>query len=114
MREPISGPNFAFTGYVYGGREMSMGTFIHETAGHAFGLLGDEYSTSGFDPGQPFEIPDYEATRLSSEQKKGWYLNLSLSSDPIGLLGTSDRTSEIPLCGCASRRILLCIWGLAI
>ena len=55
MREPISGPNFAFTGYVYGGREMSMGTFIHETAGHAFGLLGDEYSTSGFDPGQPFE-----------------------------------------------------------
>ena len=82
MREPISGPNFAFTGYVYGGREMSMGTFIHETAGHAFGLLGDEYSTSGFDPGQPFEIPDYEATRLRNEQKKGWYLNLSLTSDP--------------------------------
>ena len=77
MREPISGPNFAFTGYVYGGREMSMGTFIHETAGHAFGLLGDEYSTSGFDPGQPFEIPDYEATRLRNEQKKGWYLNFS-------------------------------------
>lgn len=82
MREPISGPNFAFTGYVYGGRKMSMGTFIHETAGHAFGLLGDEYSTSGFDPGQPFEIPDYEATRLRNEQKKGWYLNLSLTSDP--------------------------------
>ena len=59
-----------------------MGTFIHETAGHAFGLLGDEYSTSGFDPGQPFEIPDYEATRLRNEQKKGWYLNLSLTSDP--------------------------------
>lgn len=73
-------PCFAFTGYFYGERGLTWGTFIHETAGHAFGLLGDEYE-KWYDPSYYGSISDSDRRSLQKAQNKGWYLNLSLSND---------------------------------
>lgn len=73
-------PCFAFTGYLYGERGLTRGTFIHETAGHAFGLLGDEYEI-WYDPSYFGSISDSDRRSVQKAQNKGWHLNLSLSND---------------------------------
>ena len=81
LQSEVMGPNYGFSGYSYGGRERSRGVFVHETAGHAFGLLGDEYEDSEDNP-LTGEITESEKSRLRTAQNKGWFLNLSLRADP--------------------------------
>lgn len=74
-------PCFAFTGLFYGERGLTWGTFIHETTGHGFGLLGDEYEI-WYDPSYFGPISESDKRALRNAQNKGWELNLSLSNDP--------------------------------
>lgn len=74
----VMDPNYAFTGYDPRYRRGFIGTFIHESVGHCFGLLGDEYtSTSG-----STEITDTDRKKLKRFHADNWSLNLSLESDP--------------------------------
>lgn len=75
-------PNYAFTGFIHGNRRRSRDVFIHETVGHGFGLLGDEYLKYGNDGTPQEEIPESEKEKLRSAHNKGWFLNLSLTDDP--------------------------------
>ncbi|MDE6778313.1 MAG: hypothetical protein K2J51_02400, partial [Alistipes sp.] len=74
------GPNCPVTGYV--SRNSFLGVLIHESVGHAFGLLGDEYVD--YVNGAPLDggtISEARKRILEGEHKKGWSLNLSLTSD---------------------------------
>ena len=68
-------PNYAFIGYNYGSR-ISKDIVIHETVGHALGLLGDEYWSPAME-----DIPSSSAAELRLAQSNGCYLNLSLTKD---------------------------------
>ena len=80
MEQPSIRPSYAFSGYTFGSRDVLRGCFIHEAVGHGFGLVGDEYVdySGSWTPG---EIPEYQKTILKTSQKKGWYLNLSLTDN---------------------------------
>lgn len=69
--------NYAFTGYLFGARRFLAGIFVHESAGHGFGLLADEYVESDI-----AEIPEYEKKLLEERQGIGQFLNVSLTNDP--------------------------------
>lgn len=73
-----SGPNYAFTGFKnQNGLKAAENTFIHESVGHAFGLLADEYTNLSYEP-----IPESEKRELLETQKYGLNLNVSVTSDP--------------------------------
>ena len=78
MGKPYIRPSYSFSGYPPGNRRYLRGNLLHETIGHGFGLLGDEYS-DGYVTG---EIPDYRKDELKASQKKGWCYNVSLTNDP--------------------------------
>ena len=78
MGKPYIRPSYSFSGYPPGDRRYLRGNLLHETIGHGFGLVGDEYA-EGYLTG---EIPDYKKDELRASQKKGWYLNVSLTNDP--------------------------------
>lgn len=65
-----------YAGLPYNGRTVLQGIFQHEAVGHAFGLLGDEYSS--INTGQ---IPESAKQELRSYQRDGCFLNLSLTDD---------------------------------
>ncbi len=54
---------------------------VHETGGHGFGLLGDEYSYDNIE-GKTFTDKDY----LDKLHSDGYYLNLDYESDPQKVL----------------------------
>lgn len=73
--------NYAYTGLPYNGRGLFRMTFRHESIGHGFGLLGDEYSRRM--PQYPTgKIPEYEKNNFLLRQQNGYFLNLSLTNDP--------------------------------
>ena len=69
-------PNYAFSCYLYGGLDYLKYLILHESVGHGFGLLGDEYIDY---IGQ--ELPESNKNRLKLDQAKGLCLNLSLTND---------------------------------
>ncbi len=69
---------YAYTGLPYNGISMFQTSFRHESIGHGFGLLGDEYTTFGSGT-----IPELEKQALRSVLNDGSYLNLALTKDPI-------------------------------
>ena len=78
------GASNAFSGYNCS-RVGLKNTFIHETVGHAFGLLGDEYDRGAGKPDDdPYRgtISESDRRKLISAQNNGWCLNVSLTSNP--------------------------------
>lgn len=71
-------PNYAFTGYQ--DRRQLREVFIHETVGHGFGTLGDEYTRTG--SSYQGIISESEKKKLRKAHAYGWFLNLSLTDDP--------------------------------
>ncbi len=73
--------NYAYSGFPYNNRTLFQNTFRHESIGHGFGLLGDEYSRR-----RPQditgEIPAFEKDNLLRAHRSGLFLNLSLTDDP--------------------------------
>lgn len=80
LRNIALGPNYAFIGYYYGYRHDFKETILHEAAGHAFGLCGDEYETDGTNP-MTGMITEARKRELRNAHTMGWYLNLSLEKD---------------------------------
>ena len=70
--------NYSFSGYPYGECGILKSTVIHESVGHGFGLLADEYIDGRFGE----EIPESNKNRLKLDQAKGLALNVSLTNDP--------------------------------
>lgn len=68
---------YAYTGLPYNGISMFRASFRHESIGHGFGLLGDEYTTFGSG-----SIPELEKQALRRVLNNGSYLNLALTKDP--------------------------------
>ena len=79
LQSPVIGPTYGFAGYNCN-RSFFKGTFMHEVAGHAFGLLGDEYVK--YSGTRPSEITENDKSVLNNCQDRGWYLNVSLTDDP--------------------------------
>ena len=73
-------PNYSFSGYPAGGRESLKGLILHESVGHGFGLLADEYIDYLLADWQ--EISDSKKNRLKLNHEKGLSLNVSLTDDP--------------------------------
>lgn len=74
------GPNCPVTGYV--SRNTFPCVLIHESVGHAFGLLGDEYTN--YESGATLDggtIPESRKRILEREHENGWCWNLSLTND---------------------------------
>ena len=72
--------NYAYIGFPYNRTALFQNTFKHESIGHGFGLLGDEYSRRR--PQDPTgEIPASRKKELLSKQQRGLFLNLSLTND---------------------------------
>ena len=69
-------PNYAFSCYLCGGLDYLKYLILHESVGHGFGLLGDEY-VDYIDQ----ELPESNKNRLKLDQAKGLCLNLSLTND---------------------------------
>lgn len=73
--------NYAYSGFPYNNKTLFQNTFRHESIGHGFGLLGDEYSRR-----RPQditgEIPASEKDNLLRAHQRGLFLNLSLTDDP--------------------------------
>ena len=69
-------PNYAFSCYLYGGLDYLKYLILHESVGHGFGLLADEY-VDYIDQ----ELPESNKNRLKLDQAKGLCLNLSLTND---------------------------------
>lgn len=73
--------NYAYSGFPYNNKTLFQNTFRHESIGHGFGLLGDEYSRR-----RPQditgEIPAFEKDNLLRAHRRGLFLNLSLTDDP--------------------------------
>lgn len=73
-------PNFPFTGAPNGKNLTTfVRNFIHESVGHGFGQLADEY-THMANHGE--DIPDNIKTQLQQYQSKGIFQNVSLTNDP--------------------------------
>lgn len=73
--------SYAFCGYNYGDRDYHLtSTFVHESVGHVFGGLADEY----INPMMPniYDMPESVKREIIARQKQGLYLNVSLSNDP--------------------------------
>ena len=66
-------PNYSFSGYPAGGRESLKGLILHESVGHGFGLLADEYIDYLLADWQ--EISDSKKNRLKLNHEKGLSLN---------------------------------------
>ena len=77
----LTGSNYAFTGLGYGARIVVSNTFVHETVGHGFGLLADEYVDSR-DSSRPAKISESDKRQLIEYQSAGRFLNVSLTNDP--------------------------------
>ena len=76
----VERPSCAFTGCIQD-RLYMRGIFIHETIGHAFGWLAEEYGNSALLPSQ--KIPEYKKLSLiENQQKSRFSLNVSVSNDP--------------------------------
>ncbi|WP_418536920.1 M64 family metallopeptidase [Odoribacter laneus] len=73
-------PNYSFSGYPIGSRERLKSLILHESVGHGFGLLADEYVDYLSDDWQ--DIPDNEKNRLKLDHEQGLSLNVSLTNDP--------------------------------
>ena len=69
-------PNYAFSCYLCGGLDYLKYSILHESVGHGFGLLADEYVDY---IGQ--ELPESNKNRLKLDQAKGLYFNVSLTND---------------------------------
>ena len=69
-------PNYAFSCYLCGGLDYLKYSILHESVGHGFGLLADEY-VDYIDQ----ELPESNKNRLKLDQAKGLCLNLSLTND---------------------------------
>ncbi|MFR2509533.1 M64 family metallopeptidase, partial [Odoribacter laneus] len=69
-------PNYAFSCYLYGGLDYLKYLILHESVGHGFGLLADEY-VDYIDQA----LPESNKNRLKLDQAKGLCLNLSLTND---------------------------------
>lgn len=67
---------YAYVGLPYHGRNWFRTTFRHESVGHGLGQLGDEYYYTG--SGQ---ITASAKSSISSGQRQGIFLNLSLTDD---------------------------------
>ena len=76
-------PNYSFSGYSIGGRGYLKSTVLHESVGHGFGLLADEYINYLSDDWQ--EISDSKKNRLKLDHEKGLSLNVSLTDDPTSV-----------------------------
>ena len=76
-------PNYSFSGYSIGGRGYLKSTVLHESVGHGFGLLADEYVDYLSDDWQ--EISDSKKNRLKLDHEKGLSLNVSLTDDPTSV-----------------------------
>lgn len=74
----IISSNYSFSGYAPGVLVDLKNTLIHESVGHGFGLLADEY----MDGWVSEEIPESRKNRLKLDQAKGLALNVSLTDDP--------------------------------
>ena len=74
-------PNYSFSGYPIGGIEFLKSLIIHESVGHGFGLLADEYEDyqNGW---EKEEIPESKKNRLKLDQARGLCFNVSLTDDP--------------------------------
>ncbi|MDE6857768.1 MAG: hypothetical protein K2J33_03405, partial [Alistipes sp.] len=73
--------SYAFCGYGYGARTLHLtSTFVHESVGHVFGGLADEY----INPKTPnaYNMPDGIKESIKECQNNGLYLNVSLTDDP--------------------------------
>lgn len=68
---------YPYVGLPYNGRGYCRGILQHESIGHGFGLLGDQYHHIGAG-----EIPSSNKNRISLYHKNGSFLNLSLTDDP--------------------------------
>ena len=73
-------PNYSFSGYPIGSRERLKSLILHESVGHGFGLLADEYVDYLSDDWQ--DIPDNKKNRLRLDHEQGLSLNVSLTNDP--------------------------------
>ena len=73
-------PNYSFSGYPIGSRERLKSLILHESVGHGFGLLADEYVDYLSDDWQ--DIPDNKKNRLKLDHEQGLSLNVSLTNDP--------------------------------
>ena len=69
-------PNYAFSCYLCGGLDYLKYSILHESVGHGFGLLADEY-VDYIDQ----ELPESNKNRLKLDQAKGLYFNVSLTND---------------------------------
>lgn len=70
--------NYAFSG-LHDSRGYFRNTFIHESVGHGFGLLGDEYVIL---KDEYREIPESKKDWLQLYQSRGEFLNVSVTNDP--------------------------------
>lgn len=72
--------NYAFLGYSPGGLLRTKNLLQHESVGHGFGCLADEYDNYISDGN--YQITESARKRLQGEQAKGWCQNVSLTNDP--------------------------------
>ena len=66
---------------VSGGISRKAGVVIHESGGHGFGKLADEYSIIDYG-----RITQGEIDKIKDGQKKGWFVNVDVTDDPKTVL----------------------------
>lgn len=71
---------YPYVGIMYDFRALARVFIHHESIGHGFGLLADEYVK--MDDKYQQEMPESEKNELRSWQIVGGYLNVSLTNDP--------------------------------
>lgn len=73
--------SYAYSGFSIGGGFNFPGRVQHESVGHGFGWLDDEY----VDEENPDMIPESTKERLRKDQEEGMFLNLSVTNDPASV-----------------------------
>lgn len=66
---------------VSGGVSRKAGVLLHESGGHGFGKLADEYSVIAYG-----RISQGNIDKLKNEHKKGWSVNVDITDDPNTIL----------------------------
>lgn len=66
-----SGPTYAYSGYPWGSHATFRGSISHESVGHGFALLADEY----------WELTEAQQEKVLAKQAEGYFLNISVTND---------------------------------